>query len=1137
MPVLYYAGEKEFLGGNYFMKKSLFQKVICFVLSVATLFSVVAFAASAGDLKPDTTAATLEEMKSVVGMTSYSDYLEAYQNAESGSAYGSDAIVVPLDAVTGAEKVSESEANSWVDFKNPNYDYENAVYLSATSKATWTFQVDESMKGLYFIKIEYYTCQTSESSISSIERKLLIDEKIPFSEAGHLNFNKNWKTKTVEKVETTDTTEPDNYSVKYETKDDGYYKIVTDIKGGKKTVTTHKISQDINGNSMAPEIAQTASWGTYYCQDTTGYYDSYFKFYILNGTHTLTLEAEREPMVVSSIELVPATNTEESIPTYAEFKEKYKDKTAPQNGTVTVIEAEFPDIVSDSSVYATNDNTSAGTYPISSKAQLYNVIGENSYKTVGQWAAYKFKVNESGMYKFSMRYKQDALQGMYICRCIKLAGGDYGLADGTPSAPFLEAYNAQFNYDKDWQSDYISDGNGNEFEFYFEKGVEYTVYLECSLGSLKELIKRVEDSLDSINDCYLKILQLTGNDPDEYRDYKFLDVMPEVLYELLNQAIELDNVKKEFEKLCGTGSHTTTLETIAILLDKMGSDDGFYIAANMSTLKSYLGTLGTWINNSKSSSMVVDSISVSPVDASDKEALKRAKPNFFKSLWHEVKSFFYSFFTEYDQMGLTTLPTEDTKTIDVWLATGRDQSQIWRTMIDAKDSFTDSTGTAVTLKLVTGGTLLPSILSGKGPDVYMGLGSSDVINYAIRDAVLGVSGNDKRLTETENEIFSSNYYTYKNADGTYVTLKASETYTGDGVKTAFNTKCFDDVIGFDIKNGIQPGDDYNFVEAAMDTVTLLDVTYGIPQTMGFSMMFYRMDVLAELGEEVPESWDELLSILPVLQTNNMSIGVNYIAAIDFMIYQKGGNMWKYPNDPDYQGAKIDLDSNVALEAFDYVCRLYSDYSFPVSYDAANRFRTGEMPIIIGDYASIYNQLVVYATEIEGLWEFTSLPGSWREKEDGTKEFNYDSLAGIGAAVILHGCDDLLSAWQYVQWETSADIQANYGNKMVALIGPSAKYESANVKALENLSWTASEKAAIKEQMAHLSSIVNYPGSYIINRYTKFAFLAAVNDGANAVDALKGYIDTINAEIKRKREEFDLPTLEPGEEPPSVTAAS
>jgi hypothetical protein len=78
----------------------------------------------------------------------------------------------------------------------------------------------------------------------------------------------------------------------------------------------------------------------------------------------------------------------------------------------------------------------------------------------------------------------------------------------------------------------------------------------------------------------------------------------------------------------------------------------------------------------------------------------------------------------------------------------------------------------------------------------------------------------------------------------------------------------------------------------MDTVTLLDTCYGIPQTMGFAMMFYRMDVLANLGLEVPESWGELLSALPVLQSNNMTIGVSYISALDFMIYQLGGNMWK-----------------------------------------------------------------------------------------------------------------------------------------------------------------------------------------------------------------------------------------------------
>ena len=526
----------------------------------------------------------------------------------------------------------------------------------------------------------------------------------------------------------------------------------------------------------------------------------------------------------------------------------------------------------------------------------------------------------------------------------------------------------------------------------------------------------------------------------------------------------------------------------------MGRNDGIDIPTNLSTLKTYLGTLGTWINDSKASKLMLDTICIVPADTAIKETGIKANAGFFASLWHEIKAFFSSFFVDYDAMGLTRTPDANTTTIDVWLAEGRDQSQIWRTMIDAAGSFTDSTGVAVTLKLVTAGTLLPSILSGKGPDVYMGLGAADVINYAIRDAVVSIS---------EDDIFTQDHYTYKDDNG-YTT---TTTKRDDG-SVAFETMSFDRLV------------DDRFVDAAMDTVTLLDVSYGIPQTMTFAMMFYRMDILASLGQEVPETWGQLLSILPVLQSNNMEIGVAYINAIDFMIYQEGGNMWKYA-DPDlydsrYAGAKIDLDSEIAAKAFNFTCRLYSDYSFPVSYDAANRFRTGEMPILIGDYVSIYNTLVVYATEIEGLWEFCSLPGSVRA--DGT--YNYDSLAGVTATVMLHGCDNKLAAWQYMQWETSDKSQSEYGNRMVALIGPSAKYATANKKALEDLSWTTSEKTAIRAQMdGHLSSIVNYPGSYIINRYMKFAFLEAVNDGADPVEALRNYVDAINAEITRKREEF------------------
>ena len=1197
------------------MKKTRFQKVICFILSVTVLLSVcgvTVFAASDSDEsykrnpsseeKHPYSASTLEEMKTLVGTLTYDEYLQSLLDerlnylAKIGNAQdletisydvtkfidGSKAEIVASSDICNKSMDNAETKGSWTNFGDVSKD--KTVYLPAEGYASWEYEITAEQEGFYYVRIEYYSVNTSESSISSIERKFKLDDKVPFDEVSTLKFDKNWIYRYYDlngpsNVTVTDTTEAPTYDVTYEirTKDngrEGWFKIVTHIKDGKKTVTTYEITQDINGNSMAPEIAPESSWNTYYVKDSSGYYDGAFEFYFKQGIRRITLEAEREPMIIKSIELVPVTDPVEpardskgelikdengdvilmqkDLPSYAETLEKYaknpeKYKVAA-NGKVIELQAEFPDMVSDSSVAATNDNTSAVTRPISSNSQLYNVIGENSYSAVGQWAAYKFMVTESGLYNLAMRFKQDALQGMYICRTIKIHGGEYGEANGTPEVPFAEAYQAEFNYNKKWQSTFVSKDD-TDFLFYFEEGVEYTVYFECSLGTLKEYIQRVEVSLDKINACYLSILQLTGTDPDEYRDYSYITVMPEVLVTLLEEALELMAVKEGLEELCGTnGSHIATLETIAILLNTMGKDNGIDIAANMTTLKSYLGTLGTWINSSKASSMMVDSIWVVPAKekdgqiVSDASKLPKAKAGFFKSIIFEIKSFISSFFVNYDQMGLTEIPDEDTLNIDVWLATGRDQSQIWRTMIDANSGFTQSTGTAVSLKLVTGGTLLPSILSRKGPDVYLGLGAADVINYAIREAVLGISGNvsEERMSAQDNAIFTTPYYSYAENG----TVTNTTEYRGDAnlLKKweSFEHVIEGETLNYYDENGKLCGtDDDYFAPAAMDTVTLLDVTYGIPQTMSFAMMFYRMDVLADLDLRVPETWQELLSILPVLQANNMSIGVSYIDALDFMIYQSGQSMWQYTDeslyDSKYAGARINLDHKTVLDTFNFTCRLYSDYSFPVSYDASNRFRTGEMPIVIGGYSGIYNTLTVYATEIEGLWEFCSLPGM--KREDGT--FNYDSLAGISASVLLYGCEgaELLASWQFLQWQTGDVAQADYGNKMVALIGPSAKYESANLKAIDNLSWTASERMAIKNQMENLSSIVNYPGSYIINRYTQFAFLDAVNENADPIDALSSYIDAINSEIARKREEFGLWVPESSDDEPPMKIES
>lgn len=440
--------------------------------------------------------------------------------------------------------------------------------------------------------------------------------------------------------------------------------------------------------------------------------------------------------------------------------------------------------------------------------------------------------------------------------------------------------------------------------------------------------------------------------------------------------------------------------------------------------------------------------------------MPRAKAGFFAAVGFEFQSFIQSFFRDYNRMGAMTDDSENDEAVEVWLAYGRDQSQVIRNLIN--NDFTPDTGIAVDLKLVAGGTLLPSVLADMGPDVYIGLGQGDVINYAIRSAILPI----------------------------------------------------EDFEGFD-----ETLEDFN--EAAMLPLGIEDAEgvhhyYGLPETQNFPMMFYRKDVLADLGIDIPKTWDDVLAAVPVLQANNMTIGLS--RDYKMFLYQMGGELFAD------NGMRINLDSNVALESFEMMCNMFTMYSFPYKYDFANRFRTGEMPIGIASYNATYNQLIVFATEIKGLWEFVPLPGI--QDEDG--DINNVSVSTVSAIVMMNGCENQEAAWEFMKWHCGADCQTKYSNEMVAILGPSAKHATANRTALESLPWTTSEYDNLALQFNNLASIPNYPGAYIVDRYTNFAFLSAYNDKADPVEELLSYIATINKEITRKRSEFGLETLELGQ---------
>lgn len=999
------------------MKKTRFIRIVALILACLTFTgagSIGISAASGSSSSSSTGTVDLDQLREILNAMSYEDYSEKYANVPKAT----NSKTYDASVYNAAETTSEVEVLT-------NYEGSTgkSLLMTDTGKVSWDIEVPAT--GMYTISIEYYpvvsytmqsgTAVTGRSA--SIEKVFYINGKVPFSEARYLSMTKKWEN---------------------------IYK--TDENGNTA------FQKDTIGNDVRPTAQQTPEWMTYTFTDSSGYYPDPLEFYLEKGTTTISLEAEREPVIIKSITIAPGVD----LPEYSEISAGYTASgyTSVSDAATVYIDAEKPTSMSDETIYPYTDRTSSKTEPQSAAAQLLNTIGgSENYKTAGQWVSYEFTVEKSGLYEIAARYRQSELSGMFTSRVIKING----------EVLFQEAYNTRFDYSKEWRLEALGDGD-QTFQFYFEAGKTYTVELEVGLGEIADVIRQVELSLNNINASYLEIMKLTGASPDKYRDYGFYRLMPETINQLIIEYRNLTAVSDFLTELCGTkGSHVATLDKVTNLLKRMASSED-QIAKNLTNLKTYIGTLGTWLNDTRTQPLQLDYLLIMPAGT---ELPGNAQGNFFQSAWFEIQLFFNSFFIDYSEMGKTGSSsnenTVDMEPVEVWISEGRDQALIIRNLIDSQ--FTPNSGIPVNLKLVAAGTLLPSVLSGTGPDCFIGIGGTDVSNYAIRNAVIP-------LNDFEG---------------------------------------FDEICS-------------EFTDAALYPVTLYGKTYGLPEKMTFSMMFIRKDILADLGIEVPQTWDDVLSALPILQANNMQVGL--VHDNDIFLYQMGGDRWAD------DGMRTGLDSNIGLEAFEYYVNFYTMYSFPVKYDAANRFRTGEMPIIIDNYTAIYNQLTVFATEIRGLWEFVPLPGVMQE--DGT--IKNCSIAAVVAVAMLTGCNDQQATWEFMKWFCGKDAQAKYSNGLATTIGPAAKHPTANREALAEMPWTSDEKINVLAQFENIAAIYNYPGCYIFARYINFAYLAAVNDDKDPIEELRSYITTINKEITRKRKEFGLDTLELGETLESRAAA-
>jgi len=291
--------------------------------------------------------------------------------------------------------------------------------------------------------------------------------------------------------------------------------------------------------------------------------------------------------------------------------------------------------------------------------------------------------------------------------------------------------------------------------------------------------------------------------------------------------------------------------------------------------------------------------------------------------------------------------------------------------------------------------------------------------------------------------------------------------------------------------------------------------YGIPETTNFKVLFYRKDILKQLGLTVPNTWDDVYAMLPTLLQNESNFYVDP-ADFSYLFFQNGVELYKQ------DGLSTALGEPQAFEAFKKWTDLFNVYGLERQVASFyNQFRDGTLPIGIADFNQ-YMQLLVAAPEILNEWGIAPIPGT--KQADGTIA-RWSGGSGITptASVLFNDTptEKQTLAWKFLEWYMSDEIQTEYGLNLEQYRGEAFRWNSANVNAFVNMPWKTEDLQAILEQWKWIKDIPNVPGGYITLRELGFAWNRVTIDGENVRISLEKGIKEINRELKRKQQEFNF----------------
>lgn len=848
--------------------------------------------------------------------------------------------------------------------------------------------------GLYALRVSYMPVG---STTTDIMRALTLDGESPFEEAGNLQFRREWR----------DVGEP----------------------------LTNNF-----GDEVKPNVEQVYRWRTTDVYDAEGMYPDPLEWYLSAGEHTLRLTMVDDPMLLEYLEFyVP-----EAAKTYAEVLAEYQAAGYTTANTPIRIEAESDTVSKSHSVIRQLGDSDPSCWPSELGKVKMNTIGGTNWQTDNASITWEFHAEESGLYKIVLRLRQNFRYGLPSYRRLEIDG----------EVPYEEFKDLRFSYNRNWRTETLTAEDGQPYYVYLEAG-DHTLTMTAKQGEMTEMIHAIQEDSETLSDLILQIVMITGQNPDPNYDYQLEARIPG-LTDTLNQLIA--NVQSYMDTISRiSGGTTPSLYSQFNQLREQMQElvrDVYYIPTRIEDLNNVLSVYGDNLSSLKEQALTLDYIELLPTEAVPDEP----QGGFWRRLQGGIVNFINSFTRDYNQIGVTSGDMEVTKTLDVWIARGKDWGTLTKQLAD--EDFTPQTGIGINLHVVPSGqlnsgsanALLLAVSSGLAPDIAMATPGESIAEFAIRNAVV-----DLRQFDDFEE-----------------------------VRKDYNEKLF-------------------------LPVTYRDGVYGLPETINFKALFYRTDIFANLGLAVPETWEDLYNrVIPVLFQNNMEF--YYPKDFDPLIYQNGASY--YNEDLTASG----LDTPEAYQAFKEICELFTVYGVPLEANFFNRFRTGEIPIGVADF-SMYMQLKAAAPEINGRWSIAVLPG--HVQEDGTINHSQGAALQT-ANMILSQTDDPDACWEFLKWWMSDSVQAQFGNEIEAQLGETARWNSANQTVYEAMAWPLDDLEVIRDCLSQIDQTPAVLGGYFTSRHLLNAFnRVCVSNTMDIRDSLEQAVKDVNKELQRRQESYNV----------------